>query len=136
MGTAHGLSSITLDDGTTSIQLTALVGEETTARIKEALEQDETTPQDNSVHDGYRSVVEAVFLNVGSNVGQIRTWQEADTPVTLSASGERGIDWNEDTIPKVSAVELNGEEKGRSDAYRLTMRCRTARGETHDISYT
>jgi hypothetical protein len=131
---SHGITSVTLTDGTTSVTLSTLVADRTRFDLRQEVKPPSKTPRGESYFFGLRSEAEVVFLGDSSAADQIETWSQGDTPVTLSASGERSISWDEDTIPGIRPVELRGKIEGRSDGHRLAMRCRTGRDDTHNIT--
>jgi len=134
MPSPHGITSVTVDDGSTSVTLADLVAEQTFFDLRQEVEPPEATPRGEGYFFGLVSEAEVVFLGDSSAADQIETWSQGDTAVTLSASGERPISWDEETIPGIRPVEVRGKVEGRSDAWRITMRCRTGRADTHNIT--
>lgn len=136
MGLTHGIHTISLYDhqgNNKVVQLNALVPDQSTFNLRQQNEGP-TTPQGNRYNAGLMSEVDFVFLDVDGVAGSIETWQSNDTPVRLVAAGaNKNILWEEDTIPNIQPIEIEGAVGGRSDAYRVQMTHRTGRGDTHDI---
>jgi len=137
MGLSHGIHTISLYDDLgdkTVVQINALVADRTSFDLRQPVEGDEGDEHDNQYAAGLRSEAEIVFLDVDDVASTIQDWQSNDKKVRLAAAGaSKNILWEEDTIPQIEPVTIEGAIGGRSDGYVVTMTHKTGRGSTHSV---